>query len=382
MKPVKVGLLFSSTGPTAYVERTQLNAALLAIDEVNAAGGVGGSPVVPVVRDARSSPEACSALAEQMLGEEGVPLIIGCYMSNARQAVMPAVERRNAVLVYPSPYEGFEYSRNVFYGGAVPNQHIMLLARHLLRQGARRFYLVGTRYMFPVESNRVMMTLVAERKGEVLAERYVELDARSRDLRSIAENIRAKQPDVVFCTIVGEAAKRFFEACHEAGVDRSTTRYASLTITEAEVDHIGAHLLEGQLTAATYFESLPSEANRRFVGAYRGMFGAQARVNAMAESAYSLGRMVLEAAGRCGSLDPDALRAELAQAAFDAPQGRIRMDPDNNHFFLWPRLGRVGADGAFEIVESVRDPVKPDPYMIEHELDDMAEGAGVGEAGP
>ncbi|MDQ0394341.1 branched-chain amino acid transport system substrate-binding protein [Labrys monachus] len=367
--PLLVGALYSQTGPTAYVERTQLNATLLAIEEANAAGGVGGREIVARTYDAQSDPTRFARVAEHLLDEDHVSLLIGCYMTNTRQAVVPVVERRGAILAYAAPYEGFEYSPNVIYGGAVPNQHILLLARHLMANRGKRFYLVGTRYTFPIESNRVMMTLVAEQKGQVLAERYVKLDAQRRELAAIVDDIKAKRPDVVFCTVVGEAASLFYALCRDADIPAHAAM-ASLTITEAELALMPPGLAEGHLTAATYFQSVSTEANRRFVRAYKARFGAHESVNAMAETAYGLTHMVLAAAGRQHSLDADALRAELARTTFEAPQGPIRLDPDNGHFYLWPRIGRVEADGQFAIVEESAAAVKPDPYLINHSLAD------------
>ncbi len=363
---LKVGVLFSQTGPTAFVERTQCNATLLAIEAMNASGGVRGQAVEPVIRDPKSRVPDYVALASELLEVHRVPLIFGCYMTNTRQALVPLVERRNAVLAYPAPYEGFEYSRNVFYGGAVPNQHIVPLARYLMAHAGRRFYLVGTRYTFPVESNRVMMTLISEGKGEILAERYVPLDATRHELTALARHIKSKQPDVVFCTVVGEAAARFHQACREEGISPADTTIAGLTITEAEVQLMGAELARGHLTAATYFESIDSPANRRFVDRYRSAYGPAAHTNAMAETAWSLTSMVLAAADRCGSMDADALRNEMAREPFDAPQGIIRLDTQNNHFHLWPRVARVGYDGGFEVLETAPCALKPDPYLINH----------------
>ncbi|MBL8580900.1 MAG: transporter substrate-binding domain-containing protein [Rhizobiaceae bacterium] len=370
-RPLTVGALFSQSGPTAFVERSQHDAFRLAVEEINEAGGISGREVVPVTYDAQSDPLRFCQLAEHMLDEDGAALLIGCYMTNTRQAVVPVVERRRALLAYTAPYEGFEYSPNVIYGGAVPNQHILLLARHLIRQVGKRFYLVGTRYTFPIESNRVMMTLVAEQNGDIVSERYVRLDARRSELMQIVEDIKAKRPDVVFCTVVGEAAALFYELCRDFGV-ADTTTIASLTITEAELALMPRGLAEGHLTAATYFQSIDSPANRRFVERYKARFGLDRPVNAMAETAYGLTHMVLEAVGRCGSVAPEAVRAELARSEFAAPQGNIRLDPDNSHFYLWPRIGRAEADGQFRIIEQTPAAVKPDPYLINHSLEDWA----------
>jgi branched-chain amino acid transport system substrate-binding protein len=368
-RPISIGALFSQTGPTAYLERTQLNATILAVDEINDAGGVGGRQVDVLTHDAQSDPARFSKIAEHLLDEEGASVLIGCYMTNARQAVVPVVERRGALLAYTACYEGFEYSPNVIYGGAVPNQHILLLARYLMANVGKRFYLVGTRYTFPIESNRVMMTLVSERKGQVLAERYVKLAAQRRELEAIVEDIKAKRPDVVFCTIVGEAVGVFYELCRAAGV-LDHTAIASLTITEAEVALMPRGLAEGHFTAATYFQSIESAVNKRFVARYRAKFGSDETINAMAETAYSLTHMVLAAAGRQNSFDANIIRGDLARTVFQAPQGAIQLDRDNAHIYLWPRIGRLEADGQFTIVEQSSRAVKPDPYLINHSLAD------------
>jgi branched-chain amino acid transport system substrate-binding protein len=368
-RPFLVGTLYSQTGPTAFVERTQFNAALLAIEDINDQGGIAGRPVEPVSHDAQSDPQRFSMLAQHMLDEDRVDLLVGCYMSSTRQAVIPVVERRAALLTYTAPYEGFEYSPNVIYGGAVPNQHILMLARYLITHVGSRVYLVGTRYAFPIECNRVMMTLVAEQKGQVLAERYVPLQAKEHELRQIVADIKKKAPDVVFCTVVGEAAAIFYKLCQEAGVT-ATTQIASLTITEAELARMPDGLAEGHLTAATYFQSIDTPANHAFVARYKARFGNDDPLNAMAETAYCATAMTLAAIGRCLSVDPDIVKQEMAKTGFAAPQGEIRLDPENSHFYLWPRIGRVDSRGAFEIIKESPVAVKPDPYLINHSLAD------------
>ena len=379
-RPLVVGALYSETGPTAFVERTQLNATRLAIEEINACGGVDGREVVLVSHDAQSDPARFAGLAETLLDEERADLLIGCYMTNTRQAVVPVAERRGALLAYAACYEGFEYSPNVIYGGAVPNQHILMLARHLMNEPDKSFYLVGTRYTFPIESHRVLLTLIAERKGHALAERYVPLDVTRRELDQIVQDIRRKKPDVVFCTVVGRAASAFYELCAEAGLTTDTT-FASLTITEAEVAAMPPRLAEGHLTAATYFQSVDTPENRRFVRAYQARFGVHERLNAMAETAYAVTHLTLAAVARAGSAAPEAVRRELADMSFRAPEGEVRLDPENSHLYLWPRIGRVEADGQFRVIAEATTPVKPDPYLINHTLEDW-DGATPPEALP
>ena len=147
----KVGVLFSKTGATSVIERTQLNATLLAIREINARGGVNGRRIEPIIYDPESNPEKFRQLAKRLITKDSANIIFGCYMSSARKAVVPIVEDYNGLLWYPTLYEGFEYSKNVIYTGATPNQNSMFLARYLLSKYGNRFYFVGSNYIYPYE---------------------------------------------------------------------------------------------------------------------------------------------------------------------------------------------------------------------------------------
>jgi branched-chain amino acid transport system substrate-binding protein len=375
-EPWRVGLLFSQSGPTAYIERTQLNATLLAIEEINAGGGAGGREMQPVIYDPAATPEHFGRLAERLLAEDRVPIIFGCYMSSSRKAILPVVERRNALLAYPAMYEGFEYSPNVIYTGAAPNQNSIPLARFLVRNFGKRIYLVGTRYVFPIESNRIMTTLVTEHRGEIVAERYVRLDSQRKEFEAIAADIRNKSPDVVFSTVVGEATALFHRACHDAGLDARNMPIASLTTTEAEIALMGADLAAGHLTAATYFQSVPGKTNADFVARYKARFGADRSTNALAESAYFQTLLIAKGLEIAGSADPDLLRPALFECVIDAPEGTVRLDGDNHHCYLWPRIGRAETTGQFTILQDAAYSIKPDPYLIGHRLDDWSPAVG------
>ncbi len=374
-EPWRIGVLFSQSGTTALIERTQLNGALLAIAQVNERGGVRGRPLEPVVYDPQSSPADYARYAERLLSEDGVRIIVGGYMSSTRKAMLPIVERRNALLAYPAMYEGFEFSRNVIYAGAIPNQHSVPLARHLIANYGKRFYLVGTRYVFPVESNRVMTTLLTEHRGQVVAERYVSFEDGQSTFDEIIRDVRAKAAEVIFTTVVGENAACLYRAYRDAGLDPAKLPIASLTTTETEVAHIGAEVLAGHLTAATYFQSLPGPVNRAFVEAYRARYGAEATTNALCEGAYLQTLLLADGLEEAGSTDPEVLLPPLLDCTIDAPQGLVHMDPDNHHCYLSPRIGRVAADGQFEVLVNPSRPVKPDPYMVEHDRDDWGNGA-------
>ncbi|HEV7368820.1 transporter substrate-binding domain-containing protein [Arenibaculum sp.] len=370
--PWRVGILFSQTGVTAGIERTQMQGTLLAIEEINAAGGVLGREIEAVAYDPASDSAQFGAFAERLLAEDRVGVIFGCYMSSTRKAVLPVVERRNGLLLYPTLYEGFECSRNVIYTGAAPNQNGEQLADYLTSSYGNRFYFVGSNYIYPFESNRIMRDLVQQRAGKVLGERYVSLDATRKSFAAIIRDIRRKEPDVVFSTVVGSGTAHLYQAYADAGFDPRGMPIASLTTSEAEIAEIGAEAARGHVTAAPYFASLDTPANRRFVAAYQARFGADQTTNASCEAAYFQVHLFARALAVAGSMDTDLLRSAMLGLEYDAPQGRVRVDPDNNHTYLWPKVGRVGEAGRFEVVAQSLIAVKPEPYLVDHSIADWS----------
>ncbi|MFM0032583.1 transporter substrate-binding protein, partial [Paraburkholderia madseniana] len=175
--PIRIGVLYSRSGVTSAAELTQLQATMLAVEEINRAGGVSGREIELVCLDPQCQPRRYADLAEQLILEHRVRIIVGCYMSSTRKAVIPIVERHNALLFYATPYEGFEYSRNVIYTGAAPNQNTLPLAGFMLTQFGSRVSMIGSDYVCPYESNRVMSDLILERGGEKVDETYLSLDA-------------------------------------------------------------------------------------------------------------------------------------------------------------------------------------------------------------
>lgn len=368
----RVGVLFSQTGATSGVERTQLQATLLAIDEINAAGGVLDLPIEPVIYDPESNPKHFRTLAERLLAIDRVRLLFGCYMSSTRKAVLPVVESHRALLFYPTLYEGFEYSRHCIYTGAAPNQNSVQLARFLFEHYGTRFLLVGSNYVYPYESNRVMSDLVRQAGGKIVNEIYVPLNAREEHFARAIREIGKFSPDVIFSTVVGQATAALYNAYRAAGFDPARQPIASLTTSEAEVADMPAEAAEGHITAAPFFETLGTAAARRFVAAYKARHGGDAPVPAAAEAAYFQVHLAAAAIARAGSADPERILPELAEIEVAAPQGRVRIDRDNNHTYLWPRVARLDARGRFQIVWNPGVRVRPDPYSVVQSLDEWS----------
>ena len=377
--PWRFGVLFSRSGVTAAVETTQLNATTLAVEAINAAGGIRGRRVELVAYDPASNPKQFHALAERLLGRDGVRLILGCYMSSTRKAVLPVVEAYRGLLMYPTLYEGFEYSPNCIYTGSAPNQNSLPLARYLFGRYGKRILFVGSNYVYPYESNRIMADLALQAGGTVADEIYVPLDAGPKDFAKAIAQIGRTRPDMIFSTVVGRSTAVFYEAYRQAGFDPARMPIASLTTSEAEVAEMQPEAAAGHITAAPFFSTLPTPAAAEFVSAFRARFGIGAAVTAGAEAAYFQVMLLADAIERTGTDDPAQVRAALGDLEYDAPQGRVRIDSGTNHTFLWPRVAKLDAAGQFQVVWDPGRRVKPDPYCVDQRLDSWSERARVGD---
>lgn len=369
-KTWKFGVLFSDTGSTAVIERSQKRGALLAISEINASGGVAGRPIEPIAYDPASIPSEYGRLAEKLIVEDNVRVLIGCYMSSARKAVLPVVERRNALFFYPTLYEGFEYSPNVIYGGACPNQNSVPLASYLLENYGKRCYFVGSDYVYPRESNRVMRNILRQGGGEVVEEVYIPFGAPAETYQHVLDDIALKQPDSIFATVVGDTTVSLYKAYHANGHDARRVPIASLTTNEAEIACIGREASVGHITAAPYFRSIDTPQNRIFLENFQREFGTDIQVTSCAEAAYFQTHMFAAALERVGNIDTDRLLDHLLDSIWEAPQGQVKIDPDNNHTYLHSRIAKVDENGEFVIEREVIRAVKPDPYLVTPDLND------------
>ncbi|MXN31387.1 transporter substrate-binding domain-containing protein [Delftia sp. CH05] len=375
--PVRVGILYSATGTTSTIGQSQLQGAQLAIDEINESGGLLGRELVAVRYDPASTPARYAALAAQLIVGDGINVIFGCYMSSSRKAVIPIVEKWNKLLFYPTLYEGFEFSSNVIYTGAAPNQNSVQLADYMTSSFGARVYLIGSDYIYPYESNRIMGELVMQHPGsDKLGEHYLPLDATERDYAAIMQDIRARQPDFIFSTVVGDSTASLYRAYADAGFNPQTMPIASLTTSEAEIAQMGADVAAGHFTAAPYFQSIDSPANARCLARLRQRLGDDCRPNLCWEAAYFQMHLFANAFRQAGSDRIGDLLPHLLGSEFDAPQGRIRLDPGNHHTWLYPRVGRANAQGGFTIVRQATRAVSPDPYLVTHSLGDWTASLG------
>lgn len=363
-QPWRVGVLFSTSGCMAVIEETQLRGTLLAIEEVNAAGGVNGRAIEPVICDPASDATAFGLHAKRLMMEHGISTIFGCYTSSSRKAVLPVVERLNGLLWYPTLYEGFEFSPNIIYTGAAPNQNSVALCQYLMDHHGDRFYFVGSDYIYPRESNRIMRELVQARGGEVVGETYLSLRSQRADFMKVIRDLRELRPSVVFSTVVGESTVQLYQSYADAGFDPRHMPIASLTTTEAEIRAMGFDVGEGHITCAPYFEGVGGDRNSSFVKLYKRRYGDSEATNMCVEAAYFQVHIFARALEQTNTLDTEVLRPMVLGAGFEAPQGRVSINPACSHADLWTRIGRANRAGQFDIVYQSLAPVRADPYLI------------------
>lgn len=369
--PLRVGLLFSSTGSTAAAETSQLRGCLQAIGEVNRRGGAAGREIVPVRYDPGSDPRLFRSLAERLCVDDDINVIFGGCTSTSRKAILPVVEKHNRLLLYPQQYEGFEFSEHIIYGGASPNQNCVQLAEFMAERFGARVYMVGSRYIYPYECNRNMQELILQiPEGAIVGERYLDLDSPDSEIAPVIEDIRRRQPDFIFSTMIGVGCPLLYRAYAEAGFDPLKMPIGSLNTSEVDVGIMGVDAAFGHFTSAPYFQSVDTAENKAALQGFFQLHGSDATTDMNWEAAYCQVHLFASAFDITGSDDFDRIVAQLRGAEMNAPQGRIRIDSSNQHTAVNPRIGKVDARGQFEILKESRHMVPPDPYMANQQQGD------------
>ena len=370
---VKVGLLHSLTGSMAISEKSVRDAEVLAIKEINAAGGVNGKQIEYVEEDGASEPSTFATKAEKLIDSEGVSTIFGCWTSSSRKAVKPIVEEYGSLLWYPVQYEGMESSSNIVYTGAAPNQQIVPAIDYLLEQGYKKFFLLGSDYVFPRTANMIINAQLEAKGAEAVGEEYADMD--QTDFAAIISKIEAAKPDVIINTLNGTGNVSFFKQMSEKNYTSNDYMTMSFSIAEEEVATIGADILKGHMVSWNYYQTTDTEKNKEFVKAYKDAYGENRVTSDPAEAAYDAVYLWKAACEKADSFEPeDVIKAvESGEISFDAPEGTVTIQGDNHHLVKPVRIGQVGDDGLINEIYAT-DPVAPDPYLSTY---DWAVKAGI-----
>lgn len=359
---VKVGLLHSLTGSMAISEKSVRDAEVLAIKEINAAGGVNGKQIEYVEEDGASEPSTFATKAEKLIDSEGVSTIFGCWTSSSRKAVKPIVEEYGSLLWYPVQYEGMESSSNIVYTGAAPNQQIVPAIDYLLEQGYKKFFLLGSDYVFPRTANMIINAQLEAKGAEAVGEEYADMD--QTDFAAIISKIEAAKPDVIINTLNGTGNVSFFKQMSEKNYTSKDYMTMSFSIAEEEVATIGADILKGHMVSWNYYQTTDTEKNKEFVNAYKDAYGENRVTSDPAEAAYDAVYLWKAACEKADSFETeDVIKAvESGEISFDAPEGTVTIQGDNHHLVKPVRIGQVGDDGLINEIYAT-DPVAPDPYL-------------------
>lgn len=363
---VKVGLLHSLTGSMAISEKSVRDAEVLAIKEINAAGGVNGKQIEYVEEDGASEPSTFATKAEKLIDSEGVSTIFGCWTSSSRKAVKPIVEEYGSLLWYPVQYEGMESSSNIVYTGAAPNQQIVPAIDYLLDQGYKKFFLLVSDYVFPRTANIIINAQLEAKGAEAVGEEYADMD--QTDFAAIISKIEAAKPDVIINTLNGTGNVSFFKQMSEKNYTSKDYMTMSFSIAEEEVATIGADILKGHMVSWNYYQTTDTEKNKEFVNAYKDAYGENRVTSDPAEAAYDAVYLWKAACEKADSFEPeDVIKAvESGEISFDAPEGTVTIQGDNHHLVKPVRIGQVGDDGLINEIYAT-DPVAPDPYLSTYE---------------
>lgn len=358
---IKVGILHSLSGTMAISETTVVDAEMMAIDEINAAGGVLGRQIIAIKEDGASDWPTFAEKATKLIEQDNVSTVFGCWTSASRKAVLPVFESKNHMLWYPVQYEGQECSKNVFYTGAAPNQQIEPAVNWLLENKGQEFFLVGSDYVFPRTANTIIKEQLAAEGGTVVGEDYLPLG--DTEVTPIITKIRAALPNggVIFNSLNGDSNVAFFKQLQGAGLGPDKYPVMSVSVAEEEVRQIGPEYLQGHYASWNYYQTVETAQNNQFVSDFKAKYGEDRVTNDPMESAYIMVYLWKQAVEQAGSTDMEAVRQAAVGQAFDAPQGNVTMQP-NHHISQTVRIGQVRDDGLFDIVWSTEGPLEPIPW--------------------
>jgi urea transport system substrate-binding protein len=357
---VKVGVLQSLSGTMAISEVTVKNASMLAIDEINAAGGVMGKKLEPVVEDGASDPTTFAQKAGKLLESDKVATVFGGWTSASRKAMLPVFEKDKGLLWYPVQFEGNECSPNIMYSGAQPNQQIVPAYDWAKGKGYKSYFLVGSDYVFPRTANLILKKHIEKDGLKMLGEEYQPLGG--TDFSGVIAKIRSAKPEIIFSTLNGDSNVAFFKQMAAAGMTPDKVPVMSFSIGEQEAMSMGPTLVQGGYAGWNYFQTVESPENAKFIAAYKAKFGADAVVTDPMVHGYLDVYAWKAAVEKAGSFDPKAVRdAAVSMDPIPSPLGPAKFAP-NNSLIQTGYVGQSDATGQFKILWTSPGVIQPDPY--------------------
>ncbi|WP_407304088.1 urea ABC transporter substrate-binding protein [Acinetobacter sp.] len=373
---IKVGILHSLSGTMAISETSLKDTALMAINEINANGGVLGKKLEPVVVDPASDWPLFAERARQLITQDKVAVIFGAWTSVSRKSVLPVVEELNGLMFYPVQYEGQEQSKNIFYTGAAPNQQAIPAVEYLMSEeggNAKRFVLLGTDYVYPRTTNKILRAFLKSKgiaESDIMEE-YTPFG--HSNYQTIVGNVKkfaAGKKTAVISTINGDSNVPFYRELGNQGIKASDIPVMAFSVGEEELRGIDTKPLVGHLAAWNYFMTVKNPANNQFTDKYKKFAveyklpnAAKVVTNDPMEATYVGINMWKQAVEKAGTTAVDKVREAMAGQTFTAPSGyTLKMDETNHHLHKPVMIGEIRGDGQFDIVYKTPTAIKAEPW--------------------
>ncbi|HWA97955.1 MAG TPA: transporter substrate-binding protein [Pirellulales bacterium] len=360
--PIKVGILHSLSGYMATSERTMIDAFMMAVDEINARGGLlGGRKVQAIVRDGRSNDHVFAEQAEQLIAQEHVAALFGSWRSPCRKEIEPVCRRHDNLLIYPCTYEGLEDSPYVIYMGGAPNQQAIPAVKWAFAfLQKRKFFLVGVDTVYSRTIHQVIRDELKALGAMVVGEDYLPPGGVKFD--TIAAKVIPSGADMIINSISGNGNIGMFHALAEAGVSVERVPILSLQVTEEELRLVNADEIIGTYAAWSYVRHVPWAENQAFLQRFADRYGASRVVNDPMAAGYAGMHMWALAVEAAGTERPADVRRKFVEQRFHAPEGMVEIDPSNRHARRMAIIGRVADDLEFDVIWASPRPIAPEPF--------------------
>lgn len=364
---IKVGILHSLSGTLTASERPLQQMLVMLIEKLNETGGLLGRPVEAAIMDPRSDVKAYAGQATSLLRDHKAAAIFGCWTSASRQQVLPVLAEHDGLLFYPSQYEGEEQSAHVVYTGATPQQQALPAVDHLIEMGRRRFFLVGTDYVYPRTTNAIIRNYLkgAHNIGDdAVDELYTPFN--ETNWRDAVHRIRkfCGRDGAIIATLSGDSNVHFFRERARQGLDADILPVMSLSLGEAEMPALHERNLIGHMVAWNYLQTLDTPENRDFIAEWRRFTGDdKALTNDPMEATWIGFNLWVQAVTAAGTTETQAVRRALAGRTIRAPSGfDVRLDPDNQHLHKPSVIGRMDAKNVIWPVRVSGGLIAPEPW--------------------
>lgn len=362
--PVRVGVLSPLSGPWTVYGEAHRRGFELATQEINNNGGINGRDVELIVEDTQTDPATVTEKAQKVLREDDVDVVAGTFSSASRNAAAPVVTQEDAVLLYPTFYEGqdqenFPGTCNdlIFMFGIIPSQQANPWMEHMTQEHGSNFYMVGSDYVWPRVTNRRVKNALSDLGGNVVGEEYIPLG--TSDFGSVLSRIDNSDADIIFGTLTGTDTIAFAKQFYSRGLNEEFT-YWTVDDEEFATQGKGPEASRGTYVSFDYFQTIENETNNTFVSNYQNEFGSDAGVDTVGVAMYNAGHMFARAANEVGSVATDDIIDGLEGLSHTGPQGEVTMREQDHQMVLPSYLAQVPDDwsdtndfeGMFEIIDS------------------------------